>query len=135
MKREFIPYKYCVKLWELGFSEDSFDCYWSARTGSGFNTHRYKIPKILYQQAFQWFREKGYDSYIEVTAQDFTTSYRGRVLKIEGNSRIIRSDTEPCHTYREAELRCLEELIRLADISLEFRNVSKGIIKEWKTKS
>ena len=135
MKKEFIPYKYCVKLWEIGFEENTFDCYWSARTGSGFNTHRYKIPKILYQQAFQWFREKGYESFIEVTAKDFTTSYRGRILKIEGNSRIIRSDAEPCHTYREAELKCLNELIRLAEISLELREVSKKNLKEWKTKS
>lgn len=116
---------------DLGFNDNTFDCYWSPRTGSGFSSRQYKIPKIIYQQAFQWFRDKGYESFIEVTVHDFTTSYKGNVIKLEGNKNIIRSETEPCHTYREAELKCLDELIRLAEISLEFRKVRKKNLKQW----
>ena len=62
----YIPYNLCLKMKDLGFDWTTFNCYWERVKGTGgFGTKHEKIPKILYDQAFAWFREKGLECNIE----------------------------------------------------------------------
>ena len=57
MKKEFLPYDLEVKLVELGFNEKTFDVHSDIVT-SGFKVVKKPTPRILFQQAFRFFREK-----------------------------------------------------------------------------
>ena len=57
----FIPYELCLKMHKLGFDWNGFDCYWEPDGEKlMFWQPRKKVPKILYDQAFAWFRKKRY---------------------------------------------------------------------------
>ena len=66
MEKEFIPYEQALALKELGFDEMCFGLY--APPSKTVFLHHYGLLRAkeqvlapLYQQAFRWFREKGYD--------------------------------------------------------------------------
>jgi hypothetical protein len=110
MEKEFIPYELALRMKQLGFDERTLKAYYKESRqlldiGSG-NMYDTKAP--LYQQAFRWFREKGY--LISFSSHD--TSVHDFYIKWQPSKSIL-SDTYD--TYEEAELACLEKLIDIVE--------------------
>ena len=115
MKKEFIPYELEVKLVELGFNEKTFDVHSDGWT-QGFKVVKKPTPRILFQQAFRWFREK-YDLQYTITWNkhypktpyewEVRKSWRDEPLRPYGIGGMSA-------TYEEAELECLKKLIEIA---------------------
>lgn len=114
INNQFIPYKLALKLKELGFNEECLAWYISEVHGVEIGlvklSHLIKkaIVAPLYQQAFDFFREKyNINSYIK---------YQG----IYGYYYVINYDEygnneENCgFQYEEARLKCLTKLIQIA---------------------
>ncbi len=137
MIKEFVPYKESLVLKDLGFNEmciTSYDdkgrlnsifnmdyddiedevymddtpeelwCY-NSTNGSGY------IAAPLYSQAFEWFRVKHkLDSYCR-TVDDTGSSY-WKISKLyeDGN---VKGYSNFSSTYEEAQLKCLQELIKM----------------------
>ena len=109
MKKEFLPYDLEVKLVELGFNEKTFDVHSDIIT-SGFKIVKKPTPKILFQQAFRFFREKyGLHYIICKNIQMDGYGYREVILipYMEENENTIFK------TYEEAEVECLVKLIEI----------------------
>ena len=110
MKKEFLPYDLEVKLVELGFNEKTFDVHSDIVT-SGFKVVKKPTPRILFQQAFRFFREKyGLHYIICKNIQMDGYGYREVILipYMEENENTIFK------TYEEAEVECLVKLIEIA---------------------
>ena len=120
MEKEFVPYELSVKLKELGFDEPCFGV-WNSPKGkmevtlvymgnlhNGYinDKESFKICAPLWQQAFDWFREKGLHSWIY---QSNRYSFHYTILK-EG--RYAKNGSDTIH-YQEARQACLEKLIEL----------------------
>lgn len=121
MKTEFIPYEQALALKELGFNEncfahfvkhyneikcilnsDDFDEWWTN------NSDNLECKAPLYQQAFRWFREKGFHCAImpKITPSNSVVYYM-----YEGKPK---KNWDNCfETYEEAELACLNKLIEI----------------------
>ena len=109
MKKEFLPFDLEVKLVELGFNEKTFDVHSDIVT-SGFKIVKKPTPRILFQQAFRFFREKyGLHYIICKNIQMDGYGYREVILipYMEENENTIFK------TYEEAELECLVKLIEI----------------------
>jgi hypothetical protein len=144
LNKEFIPYEEALALKELGFDEPCFGYY----VGLGDNKETpFKLIEIqsereqfkwvdnvchapLYQQAFKWFRDKGYD--VEIVIYHFHGGYVGKKFKYliynfdedkiknsdnvsDGEFEILLSMINPDNSqdsYEEAELACLRHLIK-----------------------
>ena len=114
----FIPYNLCLKMKDLGFDRVTFDCYWIPdEKGFGFWRQNIKVPKILYDQAFAWFREKGFECNIESYYDIFISKrigYLYYIEVIENDMRAFTYDDDNCFdTYEEARLDALTKLIEL----------------------
>lgn len=114
----YIPYNLCLKMKNLGFDWVTFNCYWERVKGTGgFGTKHEKIPKILYDQAFAWFREKGFECNIESYYDIFISKRMGYLYYIEvieNDMRAFTYDDDNCFdTYKEARLDALNKLIEL----------------------
>ena len=110
MKKEFLSYELEVELVELGFNEKTFDVHSDIVT-SGFKVVKKPTPRILFQQAFRFFREKyGLHYIICKNIQMDGYGYREVILipYMEENENTIFK------TYEEAELECLVKLIEIA---------------------
>jgi hypothetical protein len=118
IEREFIPYDRALALKELGFDEPCLAFYngkFLESTDYNFDNDTSKdiglcIVAPLYQQVFRWFREKyGLFGWIEGNERKRMFMY-----KIEN---LIESDDQlncfPFKTYEEAELACIDKLIKL----------------------
>lgn len=119
MKEQFVPYELALKLKELGFD----DLCLARFNGGGF----YMLPAYdplrnseikepwfctspLWQQAFDWFRKKGYDSNIAKTV--------ALLISCAGHKPYYYSVCESgkeFDTYEEARQACLEKLIELVE--------------------
>jgi hypothetical protein len=108
MTKEFIPYEQALELKELGFNEQCIGEYYLP-----FSQHLVciKITNIkdngspLYQQAFRWFREKGIVNSIRShndKCHEYYLIHNGKAFQSHHSS-----------TYEQAELECLNHLIRL----------------------
>lgn len=110
MKKEFLPYELEVELVELGFNEKTFDVHSDGWT-QGFKVVKKPTPRILFQQAFRFFREKyGLHYIICKNIQMDGYGYREVILipYMEENENTIFK------TYEEAELACIKKLIEIA---------------------
>ena len=121
MDKEFIPYEQALELKELGFDEYCF----SKFDKLGLLDYRFdimisnreiikgnkfiKCTAPLWQQAFDWFREKGY--YINIQNEENFTSFKRVTPKMEILSFVRKSNEE--NHYEEARLECLKKLIEL----------------------
>ena len=112
MKKEFLPYELEVELVELGFNEKTFDVHSDIIT-QGFKVVKKPTPRILFQQAFRFFRAKyNFVSEINVysTSDGYSFSFKILCKKytpyIEANNAWI--------FHEEAELECLKKLIEIA---------------------
>lgn len=109
MEEQFVPYELALKLKELGFKEDCFRYYnVHGELGNSFNLSTTVAP--LWQQAFDWFREK-HNIY-------FTVDYG---IDFIDNSKYWVFDkgypnNTKYKTYEEARLECLKELIKRIEL-------------------
>ena len=107
MKKEFLPYDLEVKLVELGFNEKTFDVHSDVLT-QGFKVIKKPTPRILFQQAFRFFREK----YHLIGCIDFHASYKNYMYNIKEFEYITHRTR--IETYEDAEIECLKKLIEIA---------------------
>lgn len=113
MNKEFVPYEIALKLKELGFNDECFGFYSSDGifhiNGTIF-CPPYSCDAPLFQQAFQWFREKH-----NLSAEIQTPDMGGKGMWLPGIHKINGwgnyFDNNGFDSYKEAELECLKELI------------------------
>lgn len=118
LEKEFVPYEQALSLKELGFNEPCMAIYYSKDKSFSWHHHvdhtndepvldsgEFNISAPTFSQAFRWFREKyGCLSYIDMDNYSF---YRYTIYKGKGISEA------PFDTYEEAELACLDKLIKI----------------------
>ena len=119
MNKEFIPYKQALELKELGFDELCLFYYGdneALRIYHQSEIYDDLVGAPLYQQAFRWFRNKGY--LFEVSANnkarvwwDTYKTYDEEGLE-DGEERVSFY-SEYFNTYEEAEIVCLNKLIEI----------------------
>ena len=123
MEKNFIPYEQALALKELEFSEPCFGYYYTTngkdwqfaekseyyRLNDEINIGpSFSLSAPLYQQAFKWFRDKhNLDSWIY--CHNKSKVYFAIILK---DKRFV-SYNEEFDTYEEAELACLNKLIKI----------------------
>lgn len=107
MKKEFLPYELEVELVELGFNEKTFDVHSDIIT-KGFKVVKKPTPRILFQQAFRFFR----DRYHLIGCIDFHASYKNYMYNIKEFEYITHRTR--IETYEEAEIACIRKLIEIA---------------------
>lgn len=126
MNKEFIPYEQALELKELGFDDKCLTSYNPKKELVGvFDTalqndgvevencfvynskvHESFVAAPLYQQAFRWFREKGYVNSVRSQndkCHEYYLIHNGKASQSWNYS-----------TYEEAELACLKKLIEIA---------------------
>ena len=109
-KSLFVHYKMALELVELGFNEKTFDVHSDIVT-SGFKIVKKPTPRILFQQAFRFFREKymlSGEIYI------FKNIWNFDIEDISNSIQLYTSDIMCYNSYEEAELECLVKLIEIA---------------------
>lgn len=129
----FVPYKQALKLKELGFDEECIAFYCNVYKDTKFNypykgcvnssLQEFEVTAPLYQQAFDWFREK-YNLWVEIKVEDmvklgnhrFYFSIFGIRSGFNNNTYIscINNSNESYYkSYEEAQLACLNKLIEI----------------------
>lgn len=106
MEKEFVPYELAVKLKELGFDKDCLGVYYNKDGNVRFNLGTEKGDAPLWQQAFDWFRDKGLHSWIY---KSNIYSFHYTILK---DGRYAKNGSDTIH-YQEARQACLKKLIEL----------------------
>lgn len=112
MKRLFIPYDLSVKLKQLGFNQKCFDVYSDTKSKRLLNSTspRDRTPKILFQQAFDFFREnKGYYGDIYRVGTQYKCVIENMITGTSWDS--IDKPME----YEEARLECLKKLVETVE--------------------
>lgn len=116
MNKEFIPYELALKLVELGFNEKTFDVYSDIIT-QGFKVIKKPTPKIIFQQAFRFFREKyDLDSLI-IRSFSMNHSYHYDIIINQDYETDYKQVCIPGRSYEQAQLDCLKKLIEIVGSS------------------
>ncbi len=137
---QFVPYELSLKLKNIGFDEKCFGGY-IRLSNEDFELAFYKdrlinfnkesniyVSAPLWQQAFDWFRVKGINSWItydypfdmEVIGS-YKVSYYSEIDKSHGVLMNYSKDTsrytgiKSFNTYHEARQACLEKLIEIVE--------------------
>ena len=118
MKKEFLKYDLEVKLVELGFNEKTFDVHSDIVT-SGFKIVKKPTPRILFQQAFRFFREQLLLDSCIIPYWFIDGEYKVKkyTYSIEPSNRFdeyFDCDSDEYDTYKDAELACIRKLIEIA---------------------
>ena len=134
MRTEFIPYEQALALKELGFDDECIAVYTTystvlqkyykrgpvlsiVRQKSQF-TQKTAIKAPLYQQAFQWFREK-YKMFHTIIPADLGKYEDGNPnfhCGIYTNKPVDITYLLSFTNYEEAELDCLKKLIEIVKL-------------------
>ncbi len=128
MEKQFVPYELAVKLKELGFDEECISFYnqsgslnlsridsfnWVIRNSNSQVVKLKCVSAPLWQQAFDWFREKhGWDYLIQHRG---LISREYNLMQAGDYSKTIVSE-KSYKTYEQACQACLEKLIELITI-------------------
>ena len=117
MKEQFVPYEIALAMKELGFDESCL-AFHSEIHGLLITSPTQNVNEIagevlapLYQQAFDWFRER-YDWYYELTPHEDSYDWAAVIYP-------LTCIDDPSHigndflSYEDARLACLEELIEI----------------------
>lgn len=126
MNKEFIPHEQALSLKELGFNERCLGFYNEDTITYTLNlrnsAERPHVTAVLFQQAFRWFREKGYYYQIEICQEKhplkskYSFSLYGKDFYYEYPKQYGWIDDFPrFKTYEEAELECLNKLIEIVN--------------------
>lgn len=121
MEKEFVPVELALKLKSLGFDDVfCFAVYNPIHNGyalqSGKYNSQYEITILapLWQQSFDWFREKHNKHAIIYKIEISEGVYNWDWDIVVGNDEDeMEFDLPLCETYYEARLACLEKLIEL----------------------
>ncbi len=127
MNKEFIPYEQALELKELGFDEVCLGYYHTTLSSSDVDLiisktpdrfyHLIGIPEHfntlapLYQQVFRWFREK-YSLFSFITNIE-SIDYIGFKFTFSLEGPNFDTILPVYDTYEEAELACLNKLIKI----------------------
>lgn len=128
MEKQFIPYELALELKELGFDEKCFGCYnmdnklWCENPVNGIDyIPEDNILAPLWQQAFDWFREKHellnhptthLNPFGEDGALEESYGYRIMINK-DGWKCSVWEKLSEYESYEEARLECLKKLIEI----------------------
>lgn len=139
MKENFVPFEQALNFKEIRFDEecmsfynqsgslnlsriDSFD--WVIRNSNSRVVKLKYVSAPLWQQAFDWFREK-HGLMNHLTTHLNTWGEDGALEKSYGYRIMFNKDGWKCEvweklsrfdTYEEARLECLKKLIKLVEI-------------------
>jgi len=126
MEKEFVPYELAVKLKSLGFHEHCFGYYytlngkdWKFIGKTEYHNlddemiigSKFTLLAPLYQQAFRWFREKGFLIDFSSHNKDAHDFY----FKWSPDKSIL---SDYYGTYEEAELACLQKMVEIVENNL-----------------
>lgn len=121
MEEQFVPYMIALKLKELGFNEECFGYYdnW-LNYGKEKTTFRLGlckgdikvVPTLLWQQAFDWFREK-YNYHSIIQHKNGFYWYEIESYNYPNVTKYSTMDLNEVDKYEEAKLACLEKLIEI----------------------
>ena len=121
MSNEFIPYEQALELKELGFNEPCLASYETAfgkgiyfELGYIIDGPKNYVLTPLYQQAFRWFRDKGY--HISIRKRYFQygkSEFNYFIYPPNSNEHLEDNLLDEYETYEEAELACLKKLIEI----------------------
>jgi hypothetical protein len=125
MNKEFIPYEQALELKELGFDEPCF-AYYETNKLKILEKHIIEdfpylgknsewqdlVAAPTFSQAFRWFRDK-YNIH-QVVNIDIQNNWYFEIFNLytKRNSEIVLQETI-FNTYEEAELACLNKLIKI----------------------
>lgn len=121
MKDQFIPYEIAVQLKQLGFNQKCFDLHDDVKSIGMSGCKRDRTPKILWQQAFDWFRIE--HKLLSSISQPFNQEYCFEIknLKEEKKEGELSSMQSKVFTlYSDAKYQCLERLIQEIQSNLPF---------------
>jgi hypothetical protein len=115
--KEFIPYEQALELKQLGFDEPCFGSWEVEKTNIPTYTHSVtkfyknsdhptgKTTSPTYSQVFRWFRDKYKASPIITCYSELGNAWKYHIPNEGGEQGF--------NTYEEAELACLEKLIKI----------------------
>lgn len=127
MEKEFVPYELAVKLKELGFERECFAWYnYGTLTIYGedrlldscaANEGENRPNAPLWQQAFEWFREKhGLISFISFHTKGtfrIESLPKSEIILYSYKQKYFDNNGKMWDSYKEVEKECLEKLIEL----------------------
>lgn len=105
MKEQFIPYHLALQLKQLGFNQKCFDLHDDVKSIGMSGGKRDRTPKILWQQAFDYFRED--HNLCSWIYQSNKNHFYFSILK---ENRFV-ANSGYFDTFNKAKLSCLENLI------------------------
>ena len=119
MKEQFIPYELAIELRNLGFDDYIFAFYWTDTKQLILDSPNYlgkhngvHLQAPLWQQAFDWFLNRGY--FADIKPDLIVTSlWSYRVVDINGKYNPENLHCYRFTYYRDARLECLKKLIEL----------------------
>lgn len=125
MEKEFVPFELAVKLKELGFDEPCFAAYHteykiSSTCSDGIKNSdlHLSLPSApLWQQAFDWFREK--HKIISFVSFHIKGSFRietlpdSEIILTSYKQRYFDNNGKLWDSYKETEKAALEKLIEI----------------------
>lgn len=123
MNREFIPYEQALALKELGFDEPVFGEHQVSPSTFGTRlvllqdedddeTYDDFVLAPLYQQAFRWFRDK-HHMWILINQETSNGWWSYQILDTVDPVYHHQINDNGYETYEEAELDCLNEMIKI----------------------
>ena len=116
MKKLFVSYGIAKLLKEKGFNEECFGWYWLNQSeiiqySRCSAKHCVDVPAPLYQQAFDWFREKHMLGFECQTPDGKSGKWHPGIHKIYGIGDYMNAGGYD--TYEEAQIAGLEKLIEM----------------------
>ena len=122
MEKEFVPYNLAKQIKQLGFKQECFGYYIDVEVANPFlvinrisdTQGGYYTLAPLYQQAFDWFREKyKIECYVNSYWNENDSSKRTYYANYNYGSDIFYTIPKEFETHGEAELECLKKLIEI----------------------
>ena len=111
--KDFVPYQEALELKQLGFDEPCFGWFASDRTLVKEVTEKTDFTLApTYSQAFRWFREK-YNINTVISWRDDLLNYDISLTEMKKHGYFYYKDNFT--TYEEAELQCLQHLIKIVN--------------------
>ena len=120
LDKEFLPFVEAKALKELGFNDACLACYmfetqpnfkWELHHAVNTNKYLHIISAPLYSQAFDFFREK-YNLYPYIHHSIVSNNARQCTYSIISNTHEDMTSSKICTSYKKAELKCLQHLIK-----------------------
>ena len=122
ISKNFIPYDLALELKELGFKEECLAVYCGESNirfrilekNTFINDKSSWVTAPLWQQAFDWFREKNYMEGHPYISYNLPPKATWGYSIQTSEPKYIKSLNSHYSTYEEARQACLEKLIEIA---------------------